>query len=99
MFALNIRPENQGIHCPFPQNCHSRRGIAHAPQVGQEAMHAQTGVDLVTGQRSKVATVFGRPKWDKIFADIKERHPGKRVGVFVCGPKARHAWFSVSPKP
>ena len=34
----------------------------------------------------QVATVFGRPKWDKIFTDIKKKHPGKRVGVFVCGP-------------
>ena len=34
----------------------------------------------------QVATVFGRPKWDKIFTDIKQKHPGKRVGVFVCGP-------------
>ena len=34
----------------------------------------------------QVATVFGRPKWDKIFKDIKKDHPGKRVGVFVCGP-------------
>ena len=52
-------------------------------------MHAQTGVDLVTGLHSKVATVFGRPKWDKIFKDIKVLHPGKRVGVFVCGPTVR----------
>ena len=58
-------------------------------QIGQETMHAQTGVDLVTGLRSKVVTVFGRPKWDKIMGDIKEKHPGKRVGVFVCGPLAR----------
>ena len=35
----------------------------------------------------QVATVFGRPKWDKIFTDIKKKHPGRRVGVFVCGPK------------
>ena len=55
-------------------------------QMAQEAMHEQTGVDLVTGMRSKLATVFGRPKWDEIFAGIKERHPEKRVGVFVCGP-------------
>ncbi len=37
----------------------------------------------------QVATVFGRPKWDKIFKDIKKDHPGKRVGVFVCGPVVR----------
>ena len=37
----------------------------------------------------QVATVFGRPKWDKIFKDIKKNHPGKRVGVFVCGPVVR----------
>ena len=39
---------------------------------------------------TQVATVFGRPKWDKIFTDIKQKHPGKRVGVFVCGPKVSH---------
>ncbi len=38
---------------------------------------------------SQVATVFGRPKWEKIFTDIKQNHPGKRVGVFVCGPKVK----------
>ena len=57
-------------------------------QIAQETLHAQTGVDVVTGVRSKVVTVFGRPKWGKILGDIKEKHPGKRVGVFVCGPLA-----------
>ena len=115
--------------------------------MGHEALFSQTGVDIVTGQESKVsrvwrpitravvaqrmrggaqgrqylwrcmkkappgtrsrqpppqapdarcggcvaqvATVFGRPKWDKIFKDIKKDHPGKRVGVFVCGPVVR----------
>ena len=33
--------------------------------------------------------MFGRPKWNKIFEDIKKNHPGKRVGVFVCGPVVR----------
>ncbi len=40
----------------------------------------------------QVATVFGRPNWEKIFTDIKKKHQGKRVGVFVCGPKV--CWMS-----
>ena len=38
---------------------------------------------------SRVATLYGRPKWDRIFASIAAAHPRKRVGVFVCGPKVR----------
>ena len=66
------------------------RADACGVQMAQEAMHEQTGVDLVTGMRSKVATVFGRPKWNRILEGVKERHPGTRVGVFVCGPQAGH---------
>ncbi len=54
---------------------------------------------LDEGSVAQVATVFGRPKWDKIFKDIKKDHPGKRVGVFVCGPVVRasteHAQFTL----
>ena len=35
--------------------------------------------------------MFGRPDWNTIFTDIKKKHPGKRVGVFVCGKKVRCA--------
>ena len=38
--------------------------------------------------------VFGRPEWDKIFTGIKEKHPGKRVGVFVCGPEVSGSPFA-----
>ena len=38
---------------------------------------------------SRVATLYGRPKWDRIFADVAAAHPRKRVGVFVCGPKVQ----------
>ena len=36
---------------------------------------------------SRVATMYGRPKWDRIFASIAAAHPRTRIGVFVCGPK------------
>ena len=38
-------------------------------------------------QSSRVVTLYGRPKWDHVFADIARAHPRKRIGVFVCGPK------------
>ncbi len=38
---------------------------------------------------SRVATLYGRPKWDRIFAQVAAAHPRKRVGVFVCGPKVQ----------
>ena len=38
--------------------------------------------------------MFGRPNWEKVFTDIKKKHPGKRVGVFVCGPKV--SWMSLA---
>ena len=38
-------------------------------------------------ESNRVATLYGRPKWDRIFANIAAAHPRKRVGVFVCGPK------------
>ena len=54
----------------------------------------QTAMDIEAGmpppqpqQSSRVVTLYGRPKWDHVFADIARAHPRKRIGVFVCGPK------------
>eukprot|EP01118_Nematostelium_gracile_P004441 TRINITY_DN1519_c0_g2_i1.p1 TRINITY_DN1519_c0_g2~~TRINITY_DN1519_c0_g2_i1.p1 ORF type:complete len:645 (-),score=197.43 TRINITY_DN1519_c0_g2_i1:46-1980(-) len=40
--------------------------------------------DQITGLQSP--TYFGRPNWDMIFAEKAERHKGRTVGVFFCGP-------------
>ncbi|ETP38361.1 hypothetical protein F442_13993 [Phytophthora nicotianae P10297] len=52
----------------------------------QEFVHEQTGKDFVSGMDTKQLTHFGRPDWDKIFAEARAKHPGEEVGVFCCGP-------------
>ncbi|KAF1775435.1 Riboflavin synthase-like beta-barrel [Phytophthora cactorum] len=52
----------------------------------QEFVHEQTGKDFVSGMDTKQLTHFGRPDWDKIFAEARDKHPGEEVGVFCCGP-------------
>lgn len=47
-------------------------------------LHEGGDRDPVTGLQQK--THYGRPQWDKIFADIAEKHQGTSVGVFYCGP-------------
>uniref|UniRef100_M4BJT3 FAD-binding FR-type domain-containing protein n=1 Tax=Hyaloperonospora arabidopsidis (strain Emoy2) TaxID=559515 RepID=M4BJT3_HYAAE len=52
----------------------------------QEFVHKQTGKDFVSGLNTKQLTHFGRPDWDKVFAQARANHPGEEVGVFYCGP-------------
>ncbi|KAF4047322.1 Ferric reductase NAD binding domain [Phytophthora infestans] len=52
----------------------------------QEFVHEQTGKDFVSGMDTKQLTHFGRPDWDKVFAEARAKHPGEEVGVFCCGP-------------
>jgi predicted ferric reductase/Ca2+-binding EF-hand superfamily protein len=54
----------------------------------QQFVHEQTGKDFVSGLESKQLTHFGRPDWDKIFQQVKAKHPGEEIGVFFCGPHA-----------
>ncbi|XP_006455334.1 hypothetical protein AGABI2DRAFT_194938 [Agaricus bisporus var. bisporus H97] len=42
--------------------------------------------DAITSLRAP--THFGRPKWDRVFGSITEKHPETDVGVFYCGPPA-----------
>jgi len=42
--------------------------------------------DQITGLQSP--TYFGRPNWDQIFQEKEQKHSGKTVGVFLCGPPA-----------
>ena len=39
--------------------------------------------DAVTKLRSP--THYGRPHWDRIFQNVKDKHPDSDVGVFFCG--------------
>ena len=41
-------------------------------------------VDPITRLRAR--THYGRPNLDKVFGDIRNRHPSTDVGVFFCGP-------------
>lgn len=52
----------------------------------QQFVHDQTGKDIVSGLKSRQLTHFGRPDWDRVFADAKNAHPGEEIGVFYCGP-------------
>ncbi|XP_076021981.1 NADPH oxidase 2 [Genypterus blacodes] len=40
--------------------------------------------DPITGLKQK--TLYGKPNWDKEFTTIGSKHPGTKVGVFLCGP-------------
>lgn len=40
-------------------------------------------VDVVSG--SRIRTHFGRPNWEKVFAELASRHKGSEIGVFYCG--------------
>ncbi|CAG8718240.1 3648_t:CDS:2, partial [Ambispora leptoticha] len=42
--------------------------------------------DAITGLRAP--THFGRPNWDKIFSNLRAKHPATDIGTFFCGPKA-----------
>jgi hypothetical protein len=42
--------------------------------------------DAITGLATP--TYFGRPDFHGIFSSLQKSHPGKKIGVFVCGPPA-----------
>lgn len=42
--------------------------------------------DAISGLRAP--THFGRPNWDSIFSNVRDRHPNTEVGTLFCGPKA-----------
>lgn len=42
--------------------------------------------DAITSLRAP--THFGRPNWDKVFANVADKHPSTDIGVFFCGPSA-----------
>jgi NADPH oxidase len=59
-----------------------------APLTAEQVANLQVnngGADSITGLKSP--TYFGRPNFDQVFLNIRERHHGKKIGVFFCGPK------------
>uniref|UniRef100_A0A9I9DXG0 Respiratory burst oxidase homolog protein H n=1 Tax=Cucumis melo TaxID=3656 RepID=A0A9I9DXG0_CUCME len=40
-------------------------------------------VDVVSG--SRIRTHFGRPNWEKVFAELASKHKSSEIGVFYCG--------------
>ncbi|KAJ8252749.1 hypothetical protein GJAV_G00205140 [Gymnothorax javanicus] len=49
-------------------------------------VHHEAENDPITGLKQK--TLYGKPNWDNEFNTIGTKHPGSRVGVFLCGPTA-----------
>ncbi|KAK3509883.1 hypothetical protein QTP70_018506 [Hemibagrus guttatus] len=47
-------------------------------------VHHEAENDPITGLKQK--TLYGKPNWDNEFSTIATRHPGSKVGVFLCGP-------------
>jgi len=43
--------------------------------------------DAESGRALKHKMNFGRPRWEKEFAEFSANHTGKNVGIFFCGPK------------
>ncbi|XP_078544539.1 NADPH oxidase 1 [Lissotriton helveticus] len=53
---------------------------------GHAVINFDNATDAVTGLKQK--TSYGRPEWNKEFAEVAEAHPRSVVGVFLCGPTA-----------
>eukprot|EP01094_Clydonella_sp_ATCC50884_P009136 TRINITY_DN1866_c0_g1_i1.p1 TRINITY_DN1866_c0_g1~~TRINITY_DN1866_c0_g1_i1.p1 ORF type:complete len:541 (-),score=154.23 TRINITY_DN1866_c0_g1_i1:102-1724(-) len=49
------------------------------------AKEAEGDVDSLTALESR--TNFGRPNFERIMTDLRDDNPGKKVGVFFCGPR------------
>ncbi|XP_028835266.1 NADPH oxidase 2 [Denticeps clupeoides] len=47
-------------------------------------VHHEAENDPITGLKQK--TLYGKPNWDTEFSTIAAKHPGSKVGVFLCGP-------------
>ena len=54
--------------------------------VGRKLSQANSGVDLVTGMRTRPCHL-GRPDWCAYFTNVEKAHPLAKVGVFYCGPQ------------
>ncbi|KAG7215663.1 hypothetical protein INR49_022018 [Caranx melampygus] len=48
-------------------------------------VHHEAENDPITGLKQK--TLYGKPNWDNEFTNIASKHPGTKVGVFLCGPE------------
>ncbi|NWI36166.1 CY24B protein, partial [Picathartes gymnocephalus] len=48
-------------------------------------VHHEEEKDVITGLKQK--TLYGRPNWENEFKIIAGKHPGSRIGVFLCGPE------------
>ncbi|KAJ4918717.1 hypothetical protein JOQ06_022635, partial [Pogonophryne albipinna] len=47
-------------------------------------VHHEAENDPITGLKQK--TLYGKPNWDNEFGNVAAKHPGTKVGVFLCGP-------------
>lgn len=46
---------------------------------------SKVGGDAISKLKSR--SFFGRPDWDKVFTEIRDKHINQKIGVFFCGPK------------
>ncbi len=53
--------------------------------VAMDLLHHQHQVDLITKLKNQIQA--GRPDWDDIFKQLKEKYPSEPVDVFYCGPR------------
>ncbi|XP_014613569.1 PREDICTED: NADPH oxidase 5 [Polistes canadensis] len=52
-------------------------------QLAMDLLHEKEKRDLITGLKTR--TNAGRPNWDKVFKQLRDRKKGK-ITVFYCGP-------------
>lgn len=86
-------PQLAGMQKGLPSASGSRSGQSqladlqsHTASLNPDAAILGTGPrDKWTGLRSPL--FYGRPHWDRVFAEIREEEPNGNVGVMFCGPK------------
>jgi predicted ferric reductase len=54
---------------------------------GLQMIRKKNGYDALTGMEHS-SVYWSRPHWETIFRQTASKFPGKKIGVFFCGPKA-----------
>ncbi|KNC81337.1 hypothetical protein SARC_06335 [Sphaeroforma arctica JP610] len=82
--ALELQMVSQGMQAFLQIDVYLTERIKHE-EITNIVTEGDASEDLLHGQHTK--THFGRPHWDKIFAETSTKHANEQVGVFFCGPK------------
>ncbi|KAJ2717270.1 NADPH oxidase 3 [Coemansia spiralis] len=62
-------------------------GTIHEAHRQQPAASKDPFGDNIISAASGTSSYTGRPDFDRIFGAVGARHPGCRIGTFLCGPK------------